>query len=312
MTTLTNFPSNKNLSLLDKHFEFFRQYGYDDLNFGALYKWAVIINHFHNCFPETKDLRILDIGGGLGPLDQYFSNYGKVVSIDIRNDRSTWFPVGEKGFYKNGKKFNFDNTNLERISGNFFDSPELFDKHSFDFIYDSCSMIHFSDYGKSENTFNSLHKVCCIVESLLKQNGYFVTCSDVAHPNSFQFRDMIYAENFAMSIMSSGLEPKYPLDFSFENITEAKKNLNLPNYQSAGLSSVNDPLGLLVHTYSNGRAAMTITVFQSCFTKKPSNYKKLDTFSKSDFKRESWRNKLTKIFGFLRVGFRRYFSSAHD
>jgi hypothetical protein len=47
--------------MLNQHFEFFREHGYDDLNFGALYKWAVIIIHFHNCFPEPKDLRILDI-----------------------------------------------------------------------------------------------------------------------------------------------------------------------------------------------------------------------------------------------------------
>ena len=60
----------------------------------------------------NRQLRILDIGGGLGPLDQIFTKYGTVVSIDIKNDRSTWFPVSESGFYKFSNGFDYKRENL--------------------------------------------------------------------------------------------------------------------------------------------------------------------------------------------------------
>jgi hypothetical protein len=74
------------------------------------------MHEFHQYFgEEPSNLKILDIGGGLGPLDMYFSNFGTCLNIDLSFDK-TWFPTNSEKLLP-GSSLPYEKKNLSRIEG---------------------------------------------------------------------------------------------------------------------------------------------------------------------------------------------------
>lgn len=270
---LTTYQSEKNLNLLAPYIDILKELGYGELNFDAVYKWSTIMFNVEEAAKKlNRKLRILDIGGGLGPLDQIFTKYGTVVSIDIKNDRSTWFPVSENSFYKDSSGFDYQLENLERVCVDFWKIEKLFEHESFDVVYDSCSMIHFSNYGRENDTPLSVFKASRIVHNLLKSDGFFIVASDVATPRTYEHMDMIFGQNLDLAITSAGFcsTEEFSDDLKITWTPKVRYSDALPGYLSRGTKALNpgdSACALISHKYKMGRAKVSIEVVQSVYRK---------------------------------------------
>ena len=316
---LSCYQSEKNIKLLKKQIELFDQIGYGNLNFSGIYKWSAILYNLENTFPPgTKYLKILDIGGGLGPLDQILTKYGDVYSIDLKNERETWFPTEEnyfrklykERFYSESKGFFFNKEKLNRICCNFWEIPNLFEKSSFDLVVDGCSMIHFSNYGKNNDTFDNIFKCGKIIHQLLKDDGVFITSSDVANPSLYESRDMIFAFNFDLALLASGFTRKTPfiedLKKNWSNF-DYNKYIDFPSKSSSKMLTNGSPAELcsLLSLKMNGRNKATIEVYQGVYKK---NLKKshINKILISMVKKESALGIFFKLISIVQIKIKRF------
>ena len=202
ISNLDTLPTLNNIKQIEKELNFFSDIGYGELNFDSLYKWSLIIKTFHKYF-SGNSYNILDIGGGCGPLDMYFTNYGNVLSIDL-NHETTWYPINELSFYRNSTGFKYKKQNLQRITANILETKLIKGRDTkFDFVYDSCSMIHFHNYGDIQPTKN-IEIISKIVKNNLSKDSLFVTASHCTYPSSFPSRDFTFHENIDHAILNSG------------------------------------------------------------------------------------------------------------
>jgi SAM-dependent methyltransferase len=302
---LTTLQSDHNLWVLRDELSSLTDIGYGNLNYDALYKWATILYNVKSIWGKSEtELKILDIGGGLGPLDQLFTKFGEVWSIDIKNDRSTWFPVSKAGFYDESKGFEFNNDRLQRICLNFWDIDKKFEPETFDIIYDSCSMIHFSHYGKNKDTPQSVFKSSRLVKKLLKPDGIFVVASDVASSNTYEFNDMIFAGNLDLAIRSAGFRSINPfnINISTNNPIIASTRVELPGYKSRGILALpklsESRCGLISHKYKNGRARVQIEVIQAMYEKTDDEYLEFEFEWKKQSKSVTLKNKVKRFLNY--------------
>lgn len=207
--------------LIQKEIDLIYSWGYGVLNFDAVFKWANIIHEFHKKFGKSpRNLNILDIGGGLGPLDLYFTNFGKVTNIDLSH-KETWYPTDSNGILigAGGPKYNIDN--LQRITGNFFLVTKTF-QQNFDFIYDSCSMIHFQrSFRKNKtnlyyrNMDRSILIFSDILFKLMHEESLFISATDMSHSSSIEFKEIISQSRILNSLECSGLQTKIVVGENF-------------------------------------------------------------------------------------------------
>jgi len=200
------------INLIQKQIDLINSWGYGDLNFDAIFKWANIIYEFHNHFgPNPNSLKILDLGGGLGPLDLYFTNFGQVTNIDLDHSK-TWFATNDKGLLIDSVGPKFIGKRLTRISGDFFQKVNAM-TNEYDFVYDSCSIIHFqrSIIGRKThvNTLfgdKSLIRAAKELNFLTNSNSIVVMATDMAHPKSIAFKEIIFQERILNSFRLAGFK----------------------------------------------------------------------------------------------------------
>ncbi len=318
---LSCYQSEKNIKLLKKYIKFFDQIGYGNLNFSGIYKWSSILYNIDNTFPsKTSNLKILDIGGGLGPLDQILTKYGNVYSIDLKNDRETWFPTNEnyfhklykERFYNESKGFLFDKEKLNRICCNFWELSKFFDESYFDLIVDGCSMIHFSNYGKKNDTFESIFKSGKIIHKLLKDDGVFITTSDVATPWLYESRDMIFAFNFNLALSATGFTRKTPFK---EDLKKNWKNFDYMKYSDCASKSSSkihtngtpSELCSLMSLKMQGRNKVRIEVYQGVYKKSAPKYP-MSKILINKVKKESAFGIFVKIVSMTQIKIKKYYS----
>jgi hypothetical protein len=167
---------------------------------------------FHKHFGENPEkLNILDVGGGLGPLDLYFTNFGFVTNLDLNHDK-TWFPTDSQGLLINAKGLKHDKSRLTRVSGDFFESMNYLSDR-FDFVYDSCSIIHFqrSIIGKKTNANyqycdRSILNVAKALSSVTDSTSLIVMATDMAHPKSIAFKEIVYQDRIINSFKLAGFQ----------------------------------------------------------------------------------------------------------
>lgn len=227
---------------LNAEFELLKSWGFQDLNFDAQFKWANIIHEFHKHFGSMPhNLKILDLGGGLGPLDMYFSKFGDTINID-KNFSSTWFPTNTEG-YLEGSLLRENPNRLERIAGDIFDLlPGNFG--NFDFIYDSCSIIHFKNPNQmSRNQSLNLVKVFKLINSLCSEDTFFISATDLAHKNIFEIGDFVFENKFLSAANAAGFKEKIVIG---QNDYKMKyKNCKIQRNNFTGLEFNSDYLNLL-------------------------------------------------------------------
>ena len=185
-------------------------WGYGNLNFDAVFKWANIMYEFHKFFGDSpKSLKILDIGGGLGPLDLYFTKFGFVTNIDL-NHTKTWFSTDPNGLLIGSIGPENNPAKLTRISGDFFEVIEKMSE-KFDFVYDSCSIIHFQRSIIGNKTHvntrfedKSMLKVATILRTVTSVNSLITMATDMAHPRSIAFKEILYQNRIVNSFRFAG------------------------------------------------------------------------------------------------------------
>ena len=231
------YPNSELLRFIEPQIEKIDNWGYGNLNFNARYKWANIMAIFHETYASNiDDLRIVDIGGGLGPLDLYFSNFGTVVNFDLNHD-STWFETNSNGLAVGSVGPEVNENNLHRVTGDFLNIIETIESSSIDFVYDSCSAIHISrkfrkidatglQLGASDAALLLTFKE---IRRILKPTGVFAFATDVAHPRSSELKDMIHANRYLTLALMSGLA--YDVNYLGTEYTQLK-NDQVKNFDS--------------------------------------------------------------------------------
>lgn len=210
------FPSLADKASLGSAYGVINEFGYGDLNSDAVWKWAKIINTVHS-LTSTRPLskmHILDIGGGLSFLHLYFSQFSKITNVELLGFQKTWFPTDRSGLYVGATqefKQRIRRDNIEYIHDNFFSFAERTESNRFDFIIDGCSIIHFN-MSLFSNKELAISKVGCEIKRLLKPNGYFISSTHCAHPDSYEYRDMVFLETIINGYLRSDLDRKFDLN----------------------------------------------------------------------------------------------------
>jgi hypothetical protein len=192
--------------IIEESFQKIKEWGYSDLNYDAQFKWANIIHEFHQYFgKEPSNLKILDIGGGLGPLDMYFSNYGTCLNIDL-NFEKTWFPTNTEKILS-GSNLRYDKNNLNRIEG---DARKILNSidYKFDFIYDSCSLIHLSRVHNKKNTAITpklLGQIFKLLSKVSHDSTLIISSTDIACSKKFEINDFLYQQRILNAAIDGGL-----------------------------------------------------------------------------------------------------------
>ncbi len=169
----------------------------------AMLKWSVILGCFDMVAQENTakvPIKVLDLGGGIGPLKQILSKTCHVVAVDNERD-SAWFEIPKS--LKSRKAY------IESLTmdANVF----LANCHpnSFDFVIDSCSTIHFYKLGNFMKFNKKLHKkkinkIAREIERVLKPGGHFIFVTDVARDVSLM--EIQPPELYLNAFTQSGLE----------------------------------------------------------------------------------------------------------
>jgi hypothetical protein len=145
------------------------------------------------------------LGGGLGPLDMYFSNYGSCLNIDLNFDE-TWYPTNDDKVYF-GSSLQYDRSNLRRLKG---DARKILNSidYKFDFIYDSCSLIHLSRVSNKRNTAltsKSLAQMFKLISRVSHHETLIISSTDIAHSKKFEINDFLYQQTILNAAIDGGL-----------------------------------------------------------------------------------------------------------
>lgn len=175
--------------------------GFSFVSYQHAVKQAALVRYLHMRFlDQGRPLKILDIGGGEGPLCYFATAYGEVTNVDTF-ERPMWpvvdhYPVAltkPEGKYRN----------VHFIKATFQEFYESSPRAVFDVIVDSCSLIHFGGYG-TEKMSGMLKANSHRIADLLAPGGRFISATDVASDHSWQFKDFLYLRNFVSALTSEG------------------------------------------------------------------------------------------------------------
>lgn len=126
--------------------------------------------------------------------------FGNVTNIDLF-DRPIW-PVSDYAPLGLQSK-NFPKSRVEFVYGRFQDFASESGK-KFDAIVDSCSLIHFGDYGQ-EDMESMLSANGKLISRLLRDSySRFFTVTDVSSDQSWEFKDFIFFDKFIRSLTKGG------------------------------------------------------------------------------------------------------------
>jgi SAM-dependent methyltransferase len=163
---------------LDDELKLLRNIGYsgeyDNIYYDYIYKWARILK-ISKILNMTNNKTILEIGGGLSPLQFIFSNNDCIVYNLDENFETSWFPTNGKFYIRasnnfiNESKQNINNINY--IRGNIIETIKKIPSNSIDFAIDTCAMHIFI----TDELINEITRV-------LKPNGYLLSVGDIANP----------------------------------------------------------------------------------------------------------------------------------
>jgi len=271
------YANKENLRDIEAYLDQIDSWGYGSLLFDKRYKWAQIMRVFHSHFgPSPVGLKIVDVGGGLGPLDLYFSKFGSVVNFDLSHD-STWFCTDAEGLLPGAAGPIAELNNLERVTGNFLVEVNELSSKSVDFAYDSCSMIHLRrGFAEFTNTapmsLTSLGLVLGFSQlyRILKESGKFAFSTDVVLPGGAELKDMVDARTYIGAAEVSGLvadEEASTFDRSvnrsLETIYSRERSFGKFNYEESHAD-----VHALLHTRwpTTTRVSVVTTVFSGSFT----------------------------------------------
>jgi SAM-dependent methyltransferase len=170
--------------------------GYDkETNLDYVYKWSSMLKYGKDLGFLAEGKKIVELGGGLSPVQFMFANKGcQVINLDL-NFNASWFQTHNK-YYKHATPQFIEESeknlkNIQFIAGNIHDTIKSIPSNSIDAAVDTCALHVFIGDGNN-NLINEIHRI-------LKPNGYFVSIGDIANPH----------------LGKSDIEFKFPKDMAF-------------------------------------------------------------------------------------------------
>jgi len=209
-----------------------KKYGYGDLNYDALWKWAGIMQVVKD-FKLEASKSCIDIGGGCSPLHILFSAHTKVYNNDI--NFNNWFPIDveTKCILPPGEPMPRKQENIVYVGANFYDFIKTLEEGTVDFCYDGCSVIHFNEGRHTHSHNDAANEVAAAVKRMLRPGGMYISCCDVLHPSYKPLHEpwqsygteFNFAENIFDDILKTGLvpvdEPDYVMEPFFDDLTHS-------------------------------------------------------------------------------------------
>jgi SAM-dependent methyltransferase len=212
---------------LQKEIESLYNFGYK-MNLDAVWKWAAIWKVVKELRLYETHFKCVDIGGGLSPLHWIFSKYGEVVNVEFAGFSNTWFPVNDNGFYSESPGIPHDRRNICYVQDDFLSYVKEIPDNSIDFFYDGCAFIHFNPQKRFSHNDGIVVSMKEIARTL-KPGGYFVSASDVAHPDAREVGEFIHPHHLNECFLSSGLKSLGETDLELEPFFMNKENVHQSN-----------------------------------------------------------------------------------
>lgn len=245
-----SYVDQDDLKQCSKEIDYLISVGYGDLNFDAIYKWAVILNTIEEIGLNSKKCLCIEVGGGLSPVPLILSNKHKVTDVDIQHD-ITWFPIKKGTKEHKYSTLEYNNDNIEYIKTNqkivdktlkarhrygryigdsydikyiskynpYYDYLKTLDSNSIDFICDTSSRLHLID--NNENIIKEMYRV-------IKPGGYVIKVSDVAHPKSTAYNDIWHCNKIQNLYKDVGFNLWLGEDWNVTPFFNDQKNFHLP------------------------------------------------------------------------------------
>ncbi len=161
-----------------------------------LWKWSIIWRLGGELWNSHISLNnnpvYVDIGGGKSALQHIFSRWATIYNIDKKANIKSKPKDVPSGPYP-----------IKILRGDFLKKVKEIEIDSVDLAYDSCSITHFVN-GKLEESIAEMVRI-------LKPDGYYISATDVVHPNDFpraegkHKNDMLHATKFAKLLTDAGL-----------------------------------------------------------------------------------------------------------
>lgn len=210
---------------LKDELNFLRKIGYsgehDCIYYDYIYKWARILK-ISKVLNMSQNKNILDIGGGLSPLQFIFANNNCSV-YNLDETYTGWFPthpVHNKFYIRASQDFidesNANMCNIKFIRGNIFETIKNIPSNSIDFAVDTCAMHIFIN----DEIINEISRV-------LKPNGYLLSVGDIANPYLGKYdKEFLYPLDFQKQV---SVNPYLKLVEPFDYYTWDKELKNHDN-----------------------------------------------------------------------------------
>lgn len=161
--------------------EYIRSTGYDgttdNIYYDYVYKWTKMFKCLKDFGILRSGNKIIDIGGGMSPMQYIMSNHGCLVfNLDI-NFTDTWFPTIDNKYYQNStpefiQKSDENLHNIFKIKGDAIESLKGIPSNSVDAVIDLCALHIFLKNGSIMNE----------ISRVLKPEGYMISIGDIANP----------------------------------------------------------------------------------------------------------------------------------
>lgn len=201
---------------------FLRSIGYsgefDNIYYDYIYKWARILK-ISKLLNMTKDKNILEIGGGLSPLQFIFSNNNCTVYNLDENFERGWFPTRGKYYTRATNEFvtesdkNIDN--IKFIRGNIMSTIKSIPSNSIDFALDTCAMHIFIN----DELINEITRI-------LKPGGYLLSVGDIANPHLGPWDEEFYYPKDLQKKITVNPNLQLVEPFDYEHWDDKLKDLN--------------------------------------------------------------------------------------
>ena len=200
----------------------------DIIGYCYIHKWSRMLRIIKELGLFKKNMKFVEIGGGLSPIQFILANNGcQVYNFDLFFTH-TWFPTINKFYVNATDKFinesNKNISNINFIAGDMYETIKDIEDNSIDCLIDTCSIHTFIE----ENEHQISKKLLDQITRILKPGGYLISVGDISNPNLGNYSDLFKYPNNMAEILSQNENLKLikPYDYkTWENELKDYNNL---------------------------------------------------------------------------------------
>ena len=179
----------------------------ESITLDYVYKWSRLL-YCLNKVGKVKDKTILDLGGGLSPIQWFAAIDGaRVINLDIGFTGSWFYTVDMLYQHVNptwAKVAKSADKRITRIAGDIYATIAQLESESIDIAIDVCAMHTFLE--DPATLLNQIKRV-------LKPGGHLISVGDVANPIARNDNHFRYPQEYADLLVSGGLKLLEPYDY---------------------------------------------------------------------------------------------------